>query len=41
MHVYDTVQPEQARDKDLLLLQAWLAGGDPDECAHRPTSRSK
>ena len=39
MHVYDTVQPEQARDKDLLLLQAWLAGGDADECARRPIPR--
>ncbi len=29
-HVYDTVQPEQARNMDLLLIQAWLAAGDPD-----------
>ena len=34
-HIYETVQPEQSRDMDLLLLQAWLAAGDPDRCLRR------
>ena len=33
--MYDTVQPEQSRNMDLLLIQAWLATTDPDRCPRR------
>ena len=39
-HIYDTVQPEQARNMDLLLIQAWLAAGDPDRCQQTLTSQN-